>query len=127
MAAADPSLGEAQDFLCACDFRRLARPEDGRCQVVLCPHLPRENRSYGNRIPANTELRRGLEAKTELTASGEASGRRGEGTMGLDAYPREPRRSQNPWRSWRPGPDCCEDHGDFRWSARAPEDGGAFA
>jgi hypothetical protein len=47
----------------------------------------------------------------ELVASGETPGRRGEGTMGLDAYPWEPRRSCNPRRSWQLGPDCCEDHG----------------
>jgi hypothetical protein len=39
-ATADPSLGEALGFLCACDFGRLARPEDGRRQGVLCPHFP---------------------------------------------------------------------------------------
>jgi hypothetical protein len=58
---------------------------------------------------ATTELGCGLETKTELAASGETPGRRGEGTMGLDAYPRA--RSRNPRHCWRLGPDCCEDHG----------------
>jgi hypothetical protein len=40
-------------------LRRLARAEDGRRRVFLCPHFPRETRSNRNRIPEITVLRRG--------------------------------------------------------------------